>query len=749
MGERFTPTHVGNTPGPSSPAAAAAVHPHARGEYRSPASSTRSSNGSPPRTWGIRAVRRPALPARRFTPTHVGNTWASSSAAPGTSVHPHARGEYGFGYLRLHPPCGSPPRTWGIRRPACPFSHKKRFTPTHVGNTRDREAQQHLRPVHPHARGEYFQGIIGGPPCQSGSPPRTWGIRADEVRVGRRVRFTPTHVGNTCSTRPASRKATVHPHARGEYPRPTPTSPACGGSPPRTWGIRENPRNRSKSVGSPPRTWGIRPRRVVEAAAARFTPTHVGNTRSSPSSGTPCTVHPHARGEYGEERVTGSLLIGSPPRTWGIQARRGKGGARRRFTPTHVGNTFACSYRKRSRPVHPHARGEYGLLACGGAASYGSPPRTWGIRPVGAPNPVRHTVHPHARGEYFRPAVQCIISPGSPPRTWGIPEPALALLPVDRFTPTHVGNTTARTPPDRLGVGSPPRTWGIRLGHGITPRAIAVHPHARGEYQPLVSNSLKNVGSPPRTWGIRFAGLGADASDRFTPTHVGNTSASGGFGRLLRFTPTHVGNTQAVDPNWNEPTVHPHARGEYATAGDGIGHCVGSPPRTWGIRPSSLRFMAQARFTPTHVGNTCSPWKAASSSPVHPHARGEYGTSGFTASSTTGSPPRTWGILLALASPPEQRRFTPTHVGNTNHLEDKNVSRTVHPHARGEYERLSRRCDFRDGSPPRTWGIRLVSLVGVAHGRFTPTHVGNTSAATNGNLARTVHPHARGEYFPE
>ena len=48
--------------------------------------------------------------------------------------------------------------------------------------------------------------------------------------------------------------------------------------------------------GSPPRMWGTRPQRLPPPAAARFTPTHVGNTRRQYSAGP-----------------------GSPPRMWGTR----------------------------------------------------------------------------------------------------------------------------------------------------------------------------------------------------------------------------------------------------------------------------------------------------------------------------------------------------------------------------------------------------------------------------------------------
>src|SRR5439155_1238496 len=130
------------------------------------------------------------------------------------------------------------------------------------------------------------------------------------------VRFTPTHVGNTPYLSPHLVAVTVHPHARGEYARSRAGVQGFGGSPPRTWRIRQRPLARPKSF--------------------RFTPTHVGNTRPQPAA---APVHPHARGEYRGRGRHHRAQAGSPPRTWGIRPAGRRCRTPPRFTPTHVGNT--------------------------------------------------------------------------------------------------------------------------------------------------------------------------------------------------------------------------------------------------------------------------------------------------------------------------------------------------------------------------------------------------------------------------
>src|SRR5262249_30810023 len=113
-----------------------------------------------------------------------------------------------------------------------------------------------------------------------------------------------------------------------------------------------------------------------------------------------------------------------------------------------------------------------------------------------------------------------------------------------RFTPTHVGNTKPTS---------------------AVVHRLPVHPHARGEYPISRAASAFAFGSPPRTWGIRVC----FASDMILlPVHP---HARGEYDRSFlnvdlteRFTPTHVGNTP----------VH----------GRRGGPAIGSPPRTWGIR---------------------------------------------------------------------------------------------------------------------------------------------------------------------
>src|SRR5436190_912471 len=89
------------------------------------------------------------------TPTPVGNTSLDSFRARAVPVHPHAREEYRPPYTNRIPMGGSPPRPWGIRRLVARARRRLRFTPTPVGNTRKACTTPAATAVHPHARGEY------------------------------------------------------------------------------------------------------------------------------------------------------------------------------------------------------------------------------------------------------------------------------------------------------------------------------------------------------------------------------------------------------------------------------------------------------------------------------------------------------------------------------------------------------------------------------------------------------------------
>ena len=198
-----------------------------------------------------------------------------------------------------------------------------------------------------------------------------------------------------------------------------------------------------------------------------------------------------------------------------------------------------------------------------------------------------------------------------------------------------------------------------------TPRHIAVHPHACGEYARRAGNCAKPLGSPPRVWGIPTAPLPPRRNGRFTPTRVGNTR--------MQLSPRQV------------TTVHPHACGEYESSPVSVPALRGSPPRVWGILFGFIPRLPVRRFTPTRVGNTSNSCAFLAAMSVHPHACGEYLQRPAPGVDQGGSPPRVWGIRDSRLTTFQVNRFTPTRVGNTPLSAQATRPTPVHPHACGEY----------------------------------------------------------------
>ena len=91
---------------------------------------------------------------------------------------------------------------------------------------------------------------------------------------------------------------------------------------------------------------------------------------------------------------------------------------------------------------------------------------------------------------------------GSSPRMWGTHTWYDVDIELNRFIPTHVGNTIDRFP---------------------SSHSTAVHPHACGEHNTLKNLSAFMNGSSPRMWGPHQSAPFHARPQRFIPTHVGNT----------------------------------------------------------------------------------------------------------------------------------------------------------------------------------------------------------------------------------
>ena len=172
--------------------------------------------------------------------------------------------------------------------------------------------------------------------------------------------------------------------------------------------------------------------------------------------------------------------------------------------------------------------------------------------------------------------------------------------------------------------------------------------------------------------------------------------------------------------------VHPHARGEHTLGIPGAALASGSSPRSWGTLSEYANGAVCTRFIPTLVGNTVmdSRWRGWVT--VHPHARGEHASARGIKPTATGSSPRSWGTPLFKVRSLEIRRFIPTLVGNTPGTHSADGPAAVHPHARGEHNKARTGPAAHHGSSPRSWGTPE-RVFGRSHkSRFIPTLVGNT-----------------------
>ncbi len=235
VGDRFIPTHVGNTVSQFHLIAARAVHPHACGEHLTIPANSVPRSGSSPRMWGTQVLQRHQSALRRFIPTHVGNTSLQTDSHCYPAVHPHACGEHRTEEITQRVEDGSSPRMWGTLRIDLLRIELRRFIPTHVGNTSVGIEHCDIWAVHPHACGEHLKAVAWVDKVD-GSSPRMWGTLEGVGSENEAIRFIPTHVGNTVVADMQGFAGSVHPHACGEHDGAVGDEYRQQGSSPRMWG---------------------------------------------------------------------------------------------------------------------------------------------------------------------------------------------------------------------------------------------------------------------------------------------------------------------------------------------------------------------------------------------------------------------------------------------------------------------------------------------------------------------------------
>ena len=153
----------------------------------------------------------------------------------------------------------------------------------------------------------------------------------------------------------------------------------------------------------------------------------------------------------------------------------------------------------------------------------------------------------------------------------------------------------------------------------------------------------------------------------------------------VRFIPTHAGNTPQKPIARPATAVHPHTRGEHFSSYARRLFRRGSSPHTRGTRSSQSLSQSLSRFIPTHAGNTFAGLFCRKPGAVHPHTRGEHASARASREVGGGSSPHTRGTLRQGQFVARPGRFIPTHAGNTSKRRLTLSPIAVHPHTRGEH----------------------------------------------------------------
>ena len=254
-------------------------------------------------------------------------------------------------------------------------------------------------------------------------------------------------------------------------------------------------------TGSSPHAWGTGYRTGRGEREFRFIPTCVGNCIQGHEPARPPAVHPHMRGELFLDQLPPHARGGSSPHAWGTDMAMQIDAIKKRFIPTCVGNWFGTYLTPGNLSVHPHMRGELSVSASTSALDAGSSPHAWGTGQQGRALLGIQRFIPTCVGNWVTSPVPIPVPCGSSPHAWGTGCSIAFLRSTKRFIPTCVGNC-----PDIVGRAD----------------RESVHPHMRGELKlQAVRDELLN-GSSPHAWGTVLVQFGVRHSRRFIPTCVGN-----------------------------------------------------------------------------------------------------------------------------------------------------------------------------------------------------------------------------------
>ena len=148
-------------------------------------------------------------------------------------------------------------------------------------------------------------------------------------------------MGSTARRGHHAREHQDHPHIHGEHDQLFLASPVL--------------------LGSPPYTWGAPVCNPLQKSDHRITPIYMGSTNHNTLRGRSHWDHPHIHGEHARRRSTGSLILGSPPYTWGALTDDDKQTFANGITPIYMGSTEDDGRTRAIIRDHPHIHGEHYL----------------------------------------------------------------------------------------------------------------------------------------------------------------------------------------------------------------------------------------------------------------------------------------------------------------------------------------------------------------------------------------------------
>ena len=207
-----------------------------------------------------------------------------------------------------------------------------------------------------------------------------------------------------------------------------------------------------------------------------------------------------------------------------------------------------------------------------------------------------------------------------------------------------------------------------------------------------------------------------------------------------------MGNTWTTATRSSSTPVHPHARGEHGEVEATATRGHGSSPRARGTHRQGAVLQGPHRFIPAGAGNTSSRPRSGTLTSVHPRGRGEHGSAAAGGASAFGSSPRARGTQGGRRRRWSTPRFIPAGAGNTFWHRRKYPRNTVHPRGRGEHSRSIRSPRRLRGSSPRARGTRLGRDRLGRGRRFIPAGAGNTRSQQRLACCPSVHPRGRGEH---